>query len=88
MSLHLQSKDLDVQDSIICIKMNILSQTVDSLVVFDDCSVQEIAKHFDPEEEGYEVVEEAIYTMTGVAWYINDMKRKHEHAVRLQVSGR
>ncbi|XP_072558742.1 pleckstrin homology domain-containing family G member 3-like [Paramormyrops kingsleyae] len=46
--------------------------------------LQEIAKHFNPEEEGYEVVEEAIYTMTGVAWYINDMKRKHEHAVRLQ----
>ncbi|XP_067337293.1 pleckstrin homology domain-containing family G member 3 isoform X5 [Channa argus] len=46
--------------------------------------LQEIAKHFDPEEQGYEVVEEAIYTMTGVAWYINDMKRKHEHAVRLQ----
>ncbi|XP_055362623.1 pleckstrin homology domain-containing family G member 3 [Betta splendens] len=46
--------------------------------------LQEIAKHFDPEEDGYEVVEEAIYTMTGVAWYINDMKRKHEHAVRLQ----
>lgn len=32
------------------------------------------------------MVEEAIETMTGVAWYINDMKRKHEHAVRLQVS--
>ncbi|XP_038865348.1 pleckstrin homology domain-containing family G member 3-like isoform X1 [Salvelinus namaycush] len=46
--------------------------------------LQEIAKHFDPEEEGYEVVQEAIDTMTGVAWYINDMKRKHEHAVRLQ----
>ncbi|XP_068199145.1 pleckstrin homology domain-containing family G member 3-like isoform X2 [Antennarius striatus] len=46
--------------------------------------LQEIAKHFDPEEGGYEVVEEAIYTMTGVAWYINDMKRKHEHAIRLQ----
>ncbi|XP_041831365.1 pleckstrin homology domain-containing family G member 3 isoform X2 [Melanotaenia boesemani] len=46
--------------------------------------LQEIAKHFNPEEEGYEVVEEALYTMTGVAWYINDMKRKHEHAVRLQ----
>ncbi|KAJ1104412.1 hypothetical protein NDU88_001824 [Pleurodeles waltl] len=46
--------------------------------------LQEIAKHFDMEEEGYEVVEEAIGTMTGVAWYINDMKRKHEHAVRLQ----
>ncbi|XP_076835014.1 pleckstrin homology domain-containing family G member 3 isoform X2 [Brachyhypopomus gauderio] len=46
--------------------------------------LQEIAKHFDPEEEGYDVVEDAIDTMTGVAWYINDMKRKHEHAVRLQ----
>ncbi|XP_028852286.1 pleckstrin homology domain-containing family G member 3 isoform X5 [Denticeps clupeoides] len=46
--------------------------------------LQEIAKHFDPEEEGYEVIEEAIYTMTAVAWYINDMKRKHEHAVRVQ----
>ncbi|XP_063352398.1 pleckstrin homology domain-containing family G member 3-like isoform X2 [Pelmatolapia mariae] len=46
--------------------------------------LQEIEKHFDPEEDGYEVVEEALYTMTGVAWYINDMKRKHEHAVRLQ----
>ncbi|MGH0174190.1 UNVERIFIED_CONTAM: hypothetical protein FKN15_067103 [Acipenser sinensis] len=48
--------------------------------------LQEIAKHFDPQELGYEVVEEAIDTMTGVAWYINDMKRKHEHAVRLQCS--
>ncbi|XP_077444104.1 pleckstrin homology domain-containing family G member 3-like isoform X3 [Stigmatopora argus] len=46
--------------------------------------LQEIAKHFDPEDEGYEVVEEAICAMTAVAWYINDMKRKHEHAVRLQ----
>ncbi|XP_067406805.1 pleckstrin homology domain-containing family G member 3 [Emydura macquarii macquarii] len=46
--------------------------------------LQEIAKHFDLEEAGYEVVEEAIDTMTSVAWYINDMKRKHEHAVRLQ----
>ncbi|XP_030071373.1 pleckstrin homology domain-containing family G member 3 isoform X2 [Microcaecilia unicolor] len=46
--------------------------------------LQEIAKHFDVEKEGYEVVEEAIDTMTGVAWYINDMKRKHEHAIRLQ----
>ncbi|XP_036927618.1 pleckstrin homology domain-containing family G member 3 isoform X3 [Acanthopagrus latus] len=46
--------------------------------------LQEIAKHFDPDEEGYEVIQEAIDTMTGVAWYINDMKRKHEHAVRVQ----
>lgn len=47
--------------------------------------MQEIAKHFDEEEDGFEVVEDAIYTMTCVAWYINDMKRRHEHAVRLQV---
>uniref|UniRef100_H3DJA9 Pleckstrin homology and RhoGEF domain containing G3 n=1 Tax=Tetraodon nigroviridis TaxID=99883 RepID=H3DJA9_TETNG len=46
--------------------------------------LQEIAKHLDLHEEGYEVVQEAIDTMTGVAWYINDMKRKHEHAVRVQ----
>lgn len=47
--------------------------------------VQEIAKHFDEEEDGFEVVVDAIDTMTCVAWYINDMKRRHEHAVRLQV---
>lgn len=46
--------------------------------------LQEIAKHFNPDEEGYDVIQEAIDTMTGVAWYINDMKRKHEHAVRVQ----
>ncbi|OCT66337.1 uncharacterized protein plekhg2.S [Xenopus laevis] len=46
--------------------------------------LQELAKHFDKNAPGYEVVEEAIITMTAVAWYINDMKRKQEHAVRLQ----
>ena len=25
-------------------------------------------------------------SMTAVAWYINDMKRKQEHAARLQVT--
>ncbi|XP_060903243.1 pleckstrin homology domain-containing family G member 3 isoform X2 [Labrus mixtus] len=46
--------------------------------------VQELLKHFDKSDPGYEVVEDAIITMTAVAWYINDMKRKQEHAVRLQ----
>ncbi|XP_075692784.1 pleckstrin homology domain-containing family G member 2 [Rhinoderma darwinii] len=46
--------------------------------------LQELAKHFDKNVPGYEVMEEAIITMTAVAWYINDMKRKQEHAVRLQ----
>ncbi|KFV66985.1 Pleckstrin homology domain-containing family G member 3, partial [Dryobates pubescens] len=48
--------------------------------------LQEIAKHFEHKSgEDYEVVLEAIDTMTCVAWYINDMKRKHEHAIRQQV---
>lgn len=42
----------------------------------------------DKSDPGYEVVEDAIVTMTAVAWYINDMKRKQEHAVRLQVGHR
>ncbi|KAL3052009.1 hypothetical protein OYC64_004712 [Pagothenia borchgrevinki] len=46
--------------------------------------LQEILKHFNPQQPGSQVVEEAICTMTGVAWYINEMKRRHEHAVRLQ----
>lgn len=48
--------------------------------------LQELSKHFDKNDPGYEVVEDAIITMTAVAWYINDMKRKQEHAVRLQVN--
>ncbi|XP_037533830.1 pleckstrin homology domain-containing family G member 3, partial [Nematolebias whitei] len=46
--------------------------------------LQELSKHLEKSEPGYEVVEDAIITMTAVAWYINDMKRKQEHAVRLQ----
>ncbi|XP_026853467.2 LOW QUALITY PROTEIN: uncharacterized protein plekhg2 [Electrophorus electricus] len=46
--------------------------------------LQELSKHFDKSDPGYEVVEDAIITMTAVAWYINDMKEKQEHAVRLQ----
>ncbi|TNN23359.1 Pleckstrin y domain-containing family G member 3 [Liparis tanakae] len=47
--------------------------------------LQELSKHFDKSDPEYEVIEDAIITMTAVAWYINDMKRKQEHAVRLQV---
>ena len=49
------------------------------------CAEQEIASHMERDTEGYTVVLEAIDTMQRVAWHINDMKRKHEHAVRLQV---
>ncbi|XP_053865964.1 pleckstrin homology domain-containing family G member 2 isoform X1 [Malaclemys terrapin pileata] len=46
--------------------------------------LQELARHCERSSAGYEAVEEAIITMTAVAWYINDMKRKQEHAARLQ----
>lgn len=48
---------------------------------------QELGKHWaeGPDTGGREMVEEAIVSMTAVAWYINDMKRKQEHAARLQV---
>lgn len=49
---------------------------------------QELGKHWSegPDTGGREMVEEAIVSMTAVAWYINDMKRKQEHAARLQVA--
>ncbi|KAM6467165.1 pleckstrin homology domain-containing family G member 1 isoform 1-T5 [Liasis olivaceus] len=46
--------------------------------------LHEIENHLDKDTEGYDVVLEAIDTMQRVAWHINDMKRKHEHAIRLQ----
>ncbi|CAM5129594.1 unnamed protein product [Natator depressus] len=46
--------------------------------------LQELARHCERSSAGYEAVEEATITMTAVAWYINDMKRKQEHAARLQ----
>ncbi|KAB0389214.1 hypothetical protein E2I00_016848, partial [Balaenoptera physalus] len=52
-------------------------------------AVQELGKHWveGPDAAGREMVEEAIVSMTAVAWYINDMKRKQEHAARLQRRG-
>ncbi|XP_007956660.1 pleckstrin homology domain-containing family G member 2 [Orycteropus afer afer] len=48
--------------------------------------LQELGKHWaeGPGAGGRDMVEEAIVSMTAVAWYINDMKRKQEHAARLQ----
>ncbi|XP_075452680.1 pleckstrin homology domain-containing family G member 1 isoform X2 [Ascaphus truei] len=46
--------------------------------------LHEIANHLDKDTEGYDVVLDAIDTMQRVAWHINDMKRKHEHDIRLQ----
>ncbi|NWQ77844.1 PKHG1 protein, partial [Columbina picui] len=46
--------------------------------------LHEIENHLDKDTEGYDVVLDAIDTMQRVAWHINDMKRKHEHDIRLQ----
>ncbi|NWX97614.1 PKHG1 protein, partial [Nothoprocta ornata] len=46
--------------------------------------LHEIENHLDKDTDGYDVVLDAIDTMQRVAWHINDMKRKHEHAIRLQ----
>jgi hypothetical protein len=36
------------------------------------------------EAEGYKDIVDALSAMTGIAHHINNMKRRHEHAVRVQ----
>uniref|UniRef100_A0AAY5EAR9 DH domain-containing protein n=1 Tax=Electrophorus electricus TaxID=8005 RepID=A0AAY5EAR9_ELEEL len=53
-------------------------------------NLQNVQIHFlatllQKESERHTVVQEAIDTMQRVAWHINDMKRKYENTVRLQV---
>lgn len=46
--------------------------------------LQNIVKHVDKDSPGYPDVKNALSVMTGIAYHINDMKRRHEHAVRVQ----
>ncbi|XP_049853419.1 uncharacterized protein LOC126334820 isoform X1 [Schistocerca gregaria] len=46
--------------------------------------LQNIVKHYVYEAEGYSDIVDALSTMTGIAHHINNMKRRHEHAVRVQ----
>ncbi|XP_039281122.1 pleckstrin homology domain-containing family G member 1 isoform X1 [Nilaparvata lugens] len=46
--------------------------------------LQNIVKQYSPEAAGYGDILDALSTMTAIAHHINDMKRKHEHAVRVQ----
>ncbi|CAL1263824.1 unnamed protein product, partial [Larinioides sclopetarius] len=46
--------------------------------------LQNMVKHANKESDGYCDVKNALSVMTGIAYHINDMKRKHEHAVRVQ----
>uniref|UniRef100_UPI00358E88D8 pleckstrin homology domain-containing family G member 3-like n=1 Tax=Myxine glutinosa TaxID=7769 RepID=UPI00358E88D8 len=46
--------------------------------------LQEMARTREAGAEGADVVMESLSVMHSVAWHINDMKRKHEHAIRLQ----
>ncbi|KAK7078250.1 Pleckstrin y domain-containing G member 1 [Halocaridina rubra] len=43
-----------------------------------------IVKHFEKDCSGYSEIWNALSAMTGMAHHINDMKRRHEHAVRVQ----
>ena len=47
-------------------------------------SLQNIVKHYVYEAEGYKDIVDALSAMTGIAHHINNMKRRHEHAVRVQ----
>ncbi|KAK9510540.1 hypothetical protein O3M35_005295 [Rhynocoris fuscipes] len=46
--------------------------------------LQNIVRNSAPDAEGYGDIVDALSTMTAIAHHINDMKRKHEHAVRVQ----
>ena len=47
--------------------------------------LQNIVKHCDTTNtDGYSDIIVALSAMTGIAHHINDMKRKHEHKVRVQ----
>lgn len=46
--------------------------------------LQNIVKHCDRSTCGYSDIIVALSAMTGIAHHINDMKRKHEHKVRVQ----
>jgi pleckstrin homology domain-containing family G member 1/2/3 len=46
--------------------------------------LQSLMKQFPSEAIGRSAIEEALGAMTGLAQHINEMKRRHEHAVRVQ----
>ncbi|KAG1682241.1 Pleckstrin y domain-containing family G member 1 [Nymphon striatum] len=46
--------------------------------------LQNLVKHYEKNKDGASDIKTALNTMTGIASHINDMKRKHEHAVRVQ----
>ena len=46
--------------------------------------LQNIVKNSPCDLDGYGDILDALSTMTAIAHHINDMKRRHEHAVRVQ----
>ncbi|XP_065226790.1 rhoGEF domain-containing protein gxcJ isoform X2 [Planococcus citri] len=46
--------------------------------------LQNMVKHTPPDTVGYNDITVALSTMTGIAHHINTMKRRHEHAIRVQ----
>ena len=48
------------------------------------CYLQNILKHYNKSDPGYSKLAAAFDHMTDMSHQINEMKRKHEHAVRVQ----
>ncbi|XP_072318240.1 pleckstrin homology domain-containing family G member 3-like [Eucyclogobius newberryi] len=46
--------------------------------------LQEIQNHWETSDDGGDIVDTAVVSMTTVAWFINEMKRRHESSVRVQ----
>ncbi|XP_023232588.1 uncharacterized protein LOC111632408 isoform X1 [Centruroides sculpturatus] len=46
--------------------------------------LENIVKHSDKDNEGYPDIKNALSVMTGIAFHINDMKKRHENAIRVQ----
>lgn len=54
------------------------------VIICHPLSLQNILKNFDKNRSGYSTLEKALRHMTAMAHHINEMKRRHEHAVRIQ----
>ena len=47
-------------------------------------SLQNLLKYYRGEQEGRDVLEAALHGMVDMARHINEMKREHEHSMKLQ----
>jgi len=60
----------------------VMQMIVNDLVLH--CCVKNILNHHDVASDGHKTIEQAVESMTSMARHINDMKQRHEHAIRTQ----